>query len=270
MLLSWFESMPGSKILVSFMNKSSYKAIISDIDGTLTPVVPHSLPTDAVTQKIKEVMANGVIFSLASGRPFSLIKYLVDHLGRVGPCIVDNGAVIVDSKNGSVMWEAILPNDHANRILELSKSFQLFRASCDTGNMDNPATIPSASKVRKISVHDIPSERAEELIKKVNVECKNVTGIKAASYKGKHLVDVYFSDINATKQHAVLKLTEILGISHNEVIGVGDGYNDFPLLMACGLKIAMGNAVDELKSIADYVAPTVEEDGLLDIMKRYI
>ncbi len=59
-------------------------------------------------------------------------------------------------------------------------------------------------------------------------------------------------------------------ILRNEIIGVGDSYNDFPLLMACGLKVAMGNAAPELKEIADYIAPTVEEDGVVDVIKRFV
>ena len=51
---------------------------------------------------------------------------------------------------------------------------------------------------------------------------------------------------------------------------MGDGYNDFPLLMACGLKIAMGNAVPELKAIADFIAPSVEEDGVATVIEKFI
>ena len=61
-----------------------------------------------------------------------------------------------------------------------------------------------------------------------------------------------------------------LGINTHEIIGVGDGYNDFPLLMACGLKVAMGNAVEDLKAIADYIAPSVEEDGVADVIDKFI
>lgn len=251
------------------MYKKQYKAIISDIDGTLTPLVPNTLPSERVTHSVQKTIKNGVIFSLASGRPFSLIEYLIDHLGDVGPCIVDNGAVIVNSKDGSVLWEAILPNDHASHILELSSSMSLVRVSSDAGVLENPNIIPSASKIRKISIHDIPYDKAEKIIERVCTELHDVTGVKASSYKGNHLTDVYFSHINATKQYAVMKLAEILGITNDEIIGIGDGYNDFPLLMACGLKVAMGNAVEDLKSIADYIAPTVEEDGLADVLEKY-
>lgn len=74
----------------------------------------------------------------------------------------------------------------------------------------------------------------------------------------------------AIKQHGILEVAEMLGISTHEIIGVGDGYNDFPLLMACGLKVAMGNAVSDLKEIADYIAPTVEEDGVADVIEEFV
>jgi hydroxymethylpyrimidine pyrophosphatase-like HAD family hydrolase len=61
-----------------------------------------------------------------------------------------------------------------------------------------------------------------------------------------------------------------LHLKKDEIIGVGDGYNDFPLLMACGLKVAMGNAVPDLKEIADYIAPSVVEDGVVDIISKFI
>lgn len=44
----------------------------------------------------------------------------------------------------------------------------------------------------------------------------------------------------------------------------------FLFLMACGLKVAMGNAVSELKTIADYIAPTIDEDGVADVIEKFI
>lgn len=246
-----------------------FKAVISDIDGTLTPIAPNAFPSEKVTQTIKKAIKQGLTFSLASGRPYYLVGYLIDHLGDIGPCIVDNGAVIVDSKNGSVLWEAILSHDSANRILELSKKFTLVRASLDTGGLENPNKISKQMKVRKISIHDIPMEQGEAIISQITAEFHDVTGVKAASYADDHLIDVYFSDINATKQQAVLQLSEILEVATDDMIGVGDGYNDFSMLMACGLKVAMGNAVDDLKAIADVVAPSVEHDGLAYVIEKY-
>jgi hypothetical protein len=250
------------------MKKLKYKAIVSDIDGTLTPSAPNSFPTDKATKHIKEAIDNGLIFSLASGRPFSMVKYIANHLGNVGPCIVDNGAVIINPITEEILWEAILPSKVANKILKLAKSYELSRASCDIGIFENTHSVPLESKVRKVSIHNLKHSEAERLINEITSEYKDIVGVKAGSYEGDHLIDIYFSNINATKQNAVVKLAEIWGISPTDIIGIGDGHNDISLLNACGLKIAMGNAVEELKAIAHYIAPSYIDDGIIDIINK--
>lgn len=61
-----------------------------------------------------------------------------------------------------------------------------------------------------------------------------------------------------------------MNLNNSEIIGVGDGYNDLPMLKVCGLKIAMGNAVPELKLIANYIAPNVEKEGVINIIEKFI
>ena len=81
---------------------------------------------------------------------------------------------------------------------------------------------------------------------------------------------ISISHTKATKQHAIFEVAKILGIDTHEIIAIGDGGNDLPLLMACGLKVAMGNAVEDLKEIADYVAPSVEEDGVAHVIEKFV
>ncbi len=134
-----------------------YKAVISDIDGTLTPIIPHSLPSKKVSLVIKKITDSGIFFSVASGRPFSLVEYLTKHLHLSSPAITDNGAVI-NKADGSILWEALLPNEEASKILSFTRGFKLTRLSCETCLLDNPKEIPESAKIRKISVHDIPIE----------------------------------------------------------------------------------------------------------------
>jgi len=81
---------------------------------------------------------------------------------------------------------------------------------------------------------------------------------------------IYITHKNASKQHAAEKLAQMLNVETSEVIGVGDARNDAPLLSACGLRVAMGNADNKLKKIADYVAPTVDEDGVAYVIEKFI
>lgn len=69
---------------------------------------------------------------------------------------------------------------------------------------------------------------------------------------------------------AVLKLMKHLNITPEETVGIGDGYNDYPLLQAVGYKVAMHNAHDELKNIADFIAPSIDEDGLSVVIEKVL
>jgi hydroxymethylpyrimidine pyrophosphatase-like HAD family hydrolase len=74
----------------------------------------------------------------------------------------------------------------------------------------------------------------------------------------------------ATKYLAVHRLAKLLEIRPQQIVGVGDGYNDYPLLTACGYKVAMSNAHKELKAIADYIAPSYKEDGIAVLINKLL
>ena len=81
---------------------------------------------------------------------------------------------------------------------------------------------------------------------------------------------VDFTHEDATKATAVRRYAAAMGAEASQIIGAGDSYNDLPLLNACGLRIAMGNAAPEVKAIADYVAPTVDDDGLAVAIEEFV
>ncbi len=87
-------------------------------------------------------------------------------------------------------------------------------------------------------------------------------------YNGLWAVDFTRDGVN--KATAIEWLRNSLGLDTASLVGAGDSYNDLPLLESCGLRIVMGNAPDELKAIADYVAPSVDEDGLAVAIEEFI
>ncbi len=246
-----------------------YKAIISDVDGTLTQIKIDSLPSPRVIATIKKLKPLNVAFSLATGRPFHLIKSLVDDLALTSPMITDNGAVIISS-DGKILWEAVLPSLEAEEISKTGMKYGLTRISTNETTLENAESIPTGYKARKISVHDILPGKADQLILEVGQKYKNIAISRAASYKSDSLLDVYFSHTNATKQHAVMEYAKLMNLKIDEIIGIGDGFNDIPLLMSCGLKVAMGNAVLDLKELADYIAPSVDDDGLASMIEKFV
>ena len=72
------------------------------------------------------------------------------------------------------------------------------------------------------------------------------------------------------KAAATLRLAQMVKVNAVDMMAAGDSYNDLPLLRLCGFGIAMGDAPDELKAIADFVAPPVDEDGLAVAMEEFV
>lgn len=250
-----------------------YKAIISDIDGTLTAIGANALPTKNVIDTIRKAEEKGIIFTLATARPLFLLHYLLEHMKTDVLIIIDNGAAIYDTAKKKVLWETTLNPDLINKLLGIFNSVKKKRVNLDLSDgtfISDVKQVDSHIRVRKLVGIGLSSQDADTLVSDLEEKFKTLSISKGASFSGENLFDVYVANADATKQHAVLKLAEILNISTHEIIGIGDHYNDFPLLMACGFKVAMGNAVPELKEIADYVAPSVEEDGLAHVIEKFV
>lgn len=251
--------------------KSGFKALIIDVDGTLMLSKRDALPTNEVTEAVKkaaEILHVGIATQRAVPNTIPIIK----HLNLNGPSIVAGGALILDSKTFKIIKEEIIEYGSLNKAIEIMKEYKLKYGSpfsiqdSEVGDQEwTQSYIPK--KPFATFIGNLDFEVAVELETKLS-EIPNIAVHKVTPWAGKFGVVV--TAALATKQHGIFEVAKILGIKADEIIGVGDGYNDFPLLMACGLKVAMGNAVEELKAIADYIAPTVEEDGVVDVINKFI
>ncbi|MFH1003018.1 MAG: HAD hydrolase family protein, partial [Chloroflexota bacterium] len=88
------------------------------------------------------------------------------------------------------------------------------------------------------------------------------------AYPEVHFVNIV--DPRVSKGKALAALTSYLGIALDEVMVVGDGTNDLPLLALAGLAVAMGNAPDEVKQAADHVTADVDRSGLAAAIARFL
>ena len=77
-----------------------------------------------------------------------------------------------------------------------------------------------------------------------------------------------FSAANATKEAAISFLCEYLKITPQNVIAFGDDHNDIGMLKMCGTGVAMGNAIAEVKAVADAVTVTNDEDGVARFLEK--
>lgn len=249
-----------------------YKAVIVDIDGTL--VVPTqasaSRPSQKVIDTVKKVKEKGVYFSIATGRSLDRSLNIVNSLQLNSPIILDNGALIYDCKTKKYIWESLVAKEAILQVGHLlEKEAPLKIIIYDDNLRLTSFNKISKWRVSKILILDLSEDRSTKLHKKLKA-IPNVSLTRSIVGHAPVKEAIHVTNIDATKQVGVHKLAQYLNIATSKIIGIGDSYNDFSLLMACGLKVAMGNATDDIKAIADYIAPTYWEDGVAYVLEKFI
>jgi HAD superfamily hydrolase (TIGR01484 family) len=244
-----------------------YKALMIDVDGTLAKSQERTTPTPRVIKAIAKAQ-DKIHIGLATGRPYFLIQDIANILSLSGPSIVNDGAQVIDLTTNETFYKQSILHDDIPSIVTLLRDNGVDFFINDDG-IDVPHTsdyIPNDP----FSIFTTGFDK--DLAHSIREGLSSNPRLHVTSYISwiNGLTGILVSHKNATKQHGILEVAKALDISTDEIIGIGDGYNDFPLLMACGLKVAMGNAVPELKEIADYIAPTVEEDGVADVIEKFI
>lgn len=244
-----------------------------DVDGTIVPYDYDALPSERVTDAIKKAQEK-VIVCLVTGRSYSFLEPVLTKLQmHEGYVVLNNGSQVMDLKSRELLYDCPLPVDEAimikDLLLEKKISFYVKQQVIGTDyqkRFTHDDEIKKAYMFFADELYDL--QTVEEVLEKIS-KLPHVKGQKS-HHRNQGMYGLSVEHVNATKLHGIETIMKKVNLKKNNVIGVGDGYNDFPLLMACGLKVAMGNAVDDLKAIADYIASTVDEDGLVDVLEKFI
>jgi len=256
-----------------------YKAIVSDFDGTL--VGKDQYIPEPVIQAIKSFTNKGNIFSIATGRMYAgRIESQVKKLGLKSLQITRVGSEIVDII-GKVIWGKYIKDNEAKEIVDylkqknqklyVDKDVSIYtdeNIGTEYGRQVKPLSSLEYLKIPKIGVlgGSLTKFEAENLVKDMGDKFHYINIFAAHNPRGWGL-DI--TATGATKQIALLEWAKLNNLKREDIVGVGDSYNDYPLLTASGVGVAMGNAVDELKEIADFIAPTQEESGILEVINKY-
>lgn len=247
--------------------KKKYKALIVDVDNTLVSNSRNALPSNKVSAAVAKA-SKKIHVGIATSRCLYVAREIVDHLELSGPSILNGGGQVIDFPSKKESYAQPIGKKDVQKIVSVFKSLNFPFIICDGESKDKQFNGKIPKRSFMIFCQGLEEKIANKMLSLLS-ENPNISVFTTRSWTvGK--LDVLVTHPKATKQHGVLEIAKILNISTDDIIAVGDGYNDFPLLMACGLKIAMGNAVDDLKEIADYVAPSVDEDGVADVIERFV
>lgn len=270
------------------MNNSvfkKFKTIVCDYDGTL--IGADLIVSEVVKKAVKSLEDNNIKFLIASGRSyFGLIEQTCNELNLKTPQITRGGAEIIDASNGEILFSEIIPNDSLNELINTLRSLDI-NFAVEKGNFvytrdskpiwgyGKVGPIPfklideiEVIDIPKVIVFPIQNQNTEEKFEKiVHKDFSNLFITRSFSPVGKTW-DITSSMAN--KQEAVLRVSRLLNTSPKEMIGIGDGHNDIPLLQICGYKVAMGNAHQELKDIADEIILSQPEDGVAIFINNFL
>ena len=258
------------------------KLIATDIDGTI--LIPEKQFTKGVKDCIKRLQTLGIKVVLVTGRMNAAAKLVADELELHTPVISYQGGLVND--NGKILYEKYLTEAECKSIIEWAQSEKIhinlynndilysendnyeIQRYCARQNVDyivKPFSEIKKDKVNKILAIDY---RNPDRINKYEQELQKVFPELYIVKSTPNFLE--FSNPEGSKYCAVKFLQKYWGISEAETLTIGDQNNDISLLEAGGLKIAMGNATERLKSIADYITDTVENDGFVKAIEKFV
>lgn len=260
------------------------KMVATDIDGTIVDWKYGDF-TPAVKKCIKNLCASGVKVVLVTGRMHCACDHIVKELGLETPVVSYQGGLIKD-KDGKTLYQQNLGVEYAKEIIKWAKEnkahINLYLDDKLYVENDNDF-VRKYSDGKFVPYTVCPFETLD--IKNVNKilaidynDEKRVTGwINELRKKFPELYIVkstpYFCEIGspfAKKSLGVEFLAKQWGLNKDEILTIGDQDNDIELLKAGGVKIAMGNATEELKNCADYITDTVNNDGFVKAINKFV
>lgn len=277
---------------------SNIKVIIMDVDGTLTN--SEKIVTDKTRNALIKAQELGVRLVLASGRPTSglldLAKELKMHENN-GLLVSFNGSKVVDCENNNVLFNKTMRVEEGQAVLEHMKKFDV-KPMIDKGDYmyvndvfnntinynGGPFNIihyESRGGKFKLCEKDDLAAFADYPLNKILTA--GDPEYLQANYK--EMMEPFKDTLNCMftaafffeftakgidKAKAIDTVLIPMGYKREEIIAFGDGHNDASMVKYAGIGVAMDNAVDELKAIADEITLSNEDDGIAYTLSKHI
>ncbi|WP_282781575.1 MULTISPECIES: HAD family hydrolase [unclassified Nocardia] len=265
------------------------KMVATDVDGTL---IDHREQVSARTRAaVAALIADGVPFVLATGRPPRWIDPVVDGLGYAPLCVCGNGAVIYDSAQDRILSTRVLDVDTLEWLAELAErllpgcGLAAERVGVSAHDAATPQFVSSPEYEHAwLNPDDTRVARSEVIAApaiKMLIRLAGATSAFMREVLEPHLIGradltystddglVELSAPGVTKATGLATVAQRLGVQHATMIAFGDMPNDVPMLRLAGHGVAMANAHQEAKEAANEVAATNNEDGVARILERW-
>lgn len=269
------------------------KLIALDMDGTT--LNNEGKISGRNRKTLEKAAAKGVNIVIATGRPRSALPKDVLEIGAIRYALTSNGARITDLAEGKTIYENCMSSLAAERSVELLRNYH-YVIECF---IDGVAYIDkwyydevkqSGESFRSVSyilntrnpVEDIYQFILEHRnsIENININFEDISEkpamrerlltIPEATITSSFNHNLEIGGATTSKADALEHMCQIFGVGQDEMMAVGDSPNDIAMLKASGIPVAVGNAKDEVKAVARYIAPTNQEDGVADAIEKFV
>lgn len=274
----------NNKISNELKNKiSKIKLITLDLDGTT--LTDDKIITPEVNTAIKKANDKGFHISFLTGRMFGAAAPYVNSMNLSVPIVCMNGTLIAESRSGEVLYENRVENSCAKQALNVVNSAPVHQFVYDGDkiyhNVKDPEILKYLEKwaVNFNEIAEIDIDRHQkiyqllfigepEVLDKISNNINGDSNCNLATFGfPSPNYPLHFLEVKSpgdSKGVGLKFLRNYFGVKKEEVLAVGDYLNDFELLKEAGVAVAVANAVDDLKNIADIVTVRTNNDGAVE------
>lgn len=279
------------------------KLFVTDLDGTLLST-DHTLSPYSL-EALNSAMENDLPVCIATGRSYSDILEIIKDF-RIRPYIISsNGASIYDNE-GKKIYSISIPKDQVKEIIEYlhgqnleyevaddeytyitKESLDILHKELeDVGSQDSTKKKELEQDILGLVLSQGNLKVVEDMDTLLNsIDSGNSVSSISAYLNKIHKTMEYFSmdkrlrtfsswkynfemtSSKTSKGIALVHLCQLLDIELKDVAAIGDNYNDLSMIKIAGIKGAMGNGVEHIKAMADYIAPTNDENGAVKFLE---
>lgn len=271
------------------MSSPNYAADIRllavDLDGT---TLDHTGQISLrVLAAVRAAVERGVWVTIATGRNLPSSRPFAERLGINAPLICQQGGLVYDLAQERTLRHITLPHDLSCELLELERAHPQWKAvlyhdsriyitQADLLDDMQPLIGFSPMVVADLCVV-LAEQDADKVLFTVQPEdapralqaLRERVGTRATVVQS-HARFVEVIPLEADKGSALRWLAQHLGVPREKVMAVGDQGNDDSMVAWAGIGVAMGNASSSTKSVADWIAPPIEQDGAAIAIERFV
>ena len=269
------------------------KLVASDLDGTL--LNKNKEITPRLFEALEQLDKLGIYFVPSTGRPFGPVPQAIKELPFLKYVITSNGATIYDATEQKNIIENYLTPEAVDAVIAVARELPIITEYFiegkayiaktvydDLSPFDLTESHEFYIKNSRTPVEDFWNEmkRNDAVLENINLVFKDMElrkevwdklkALGLASVTAATTKNIEITSLYATKAQALEKLCEVLGFSRENVLAMGDGDNDMPMIQFAGIGVAMANGEEHIKQAADIIADDCNDFGAAKILEQII